>query len=557
MANVSKLRTLVSGIPTTIDLTATSTVLQTYDLQITNSGVTASRPAKLDSNKKITSGYIDLASEISGTLPIANGGTGSTSRNFVDLSSTETVAGVKTFSSFPVTPSSAPTTDYQVPNKKYVDDQIGGSIVGAMIYKGVFSASGGTYAGSKASLLSQGITYTAKANGIAGNDYSVTVIDSTTGGLSYTEVAAEIIIDLGGATPTTAQVVTLLGGSAYVDVAETTPGSVITAVKAFLVGGSTAITNPKAGYFYKVSVAGTISGRIYSVGDNMYINKDVVGNPTNTDIDLIDNTEIISSVNSKIGAVVLNTDDIAELVTPTNKWFTDTRAKTAAVANSITDGVTDVAPSQNAVFDALAGKSDTGHNHSGVYDPAGTAAGLIEDQIVDGVTTKAPSQNAVFDALALKDDVGLKTFPGVAGESLSANTTYAVRFAVGASETAGRVYKATSDSQNAAGKYTVCGIIQTTGAVSAGDAVVVIRYAANLALKSSDTVIGASTADNGKTLWLNKDGVFGLVPSTGITATESFANVMVGVIKNYNATVTSEFVMFDISLGNLTGIDIA
>ena len=34
----------------------------------------------------------------------------------------ETVAGIKTFSSFPVTPSSACTTDYQVANKKYVDD---------------------------------------------------------------------------------------------------------------------------------------------------------------------------------------------------------------------------------------------------------------------------------------------------------------------------------------------------------------------------------------------------------------------------------------------------
>ena len=38
----------------------------------------------------------------------------------------ETVAGVKTFSSFPVTPSSAPTSDYQVANKKYVDDNGGG-----------------------------------------------------------------------------------------------------------------------------------------------------------------------------------------------------------------------------------------------------------------------------------------------------------------------------------------------------------------------------------------------------------------------------------------------
>lgn len=36
----------------------------------------------------------------------------------------ETVAGIKTFSSFPVTPSSAPTTDYQAANKKYVDDSV-------------------------------------------------------------------------------------------------------------------------------------------------------------------------------------------------------------------------------------------------------------------------------------------------------------------------------------------------------------------------------------------------------------------------------------------------
>lgn len=36
----------------------------------------------------------------------------------------ETVNGVKTFGDFPVTPSSAPATDYQVANKKYVDDQV-------------------------------------------------------------------------------------------------------------------------------------------------------------------------------------------------------------------------------------------------------------------------------------------------------------------------------------------------------------------------------------------------------------------------------------------------
>lgn len=41
----------------------------------------------------------------------------------------ETVAGVKTFSSFPVTPSSAPTTNYQTANKKYVDDNSSTSLI--------------------------------------------------------------------------------------------------------------------------------------------------------------------------------------------------------------------------------------------------------------------------------------------------------------------------------------------------------------------------------------------------------------------------------------------
>lgn len=44
----------------------------------------------------------------------------------VKLTGAQSVDGVKTFTSFPVTPSSAPTTDYQVANKKYVDDEVGG-----------------------------------------------------------------------------------------------------------------------------------------------------------------------------------------------------------------------------------------------------------------------------------------------------------------------------------------------------------------------------------------------------------------------------------------------
>jgi hypothetical protein len=53
---------------------------------------------------------------------IYQAGTGVTNGHISDQA--QTIAGAKTFSSFPITPSSEPTTNYQVANKKYVDDII-------------------------------------------------------------------------------------------------------------------------------------------------------------------------------------------------------------------------------------------------------------------------------------------------------------------------------------------------------------------------------------------------------------------------------------------------
>ncbi len=66
------------------------------------------------------------------------------------------------------------------------------------------------------------------------------------------------------------------------------------------------------------------------------------------------------------------------------------------VEDTIVNGVTDKAPSQNAVFDALALKQDA----SGTAAAAKAAA--VADAINNGTTDVAPSQNAVFDALATK-----------------------------------------------------------------------------------------------------------------------------------------------------------
>lgn len=99
------------------------------------------------------------------------------------------------------------------------------------------------------------------------------------------------------------------------------------------------------------------------------------------------------------------TDAVPEGVT--NLYFTEERAQDATISQVITNGVTDKAPSEDAVFDALAGKSNTGHTHVAAdITDFGSAArsAAVADAIANGVTDVAPSQNAVFDALALKAD---------------------------------------------------------------------------------------------------------------------------------------------------------
>jgi hypothetical protein len=53
--------------------------------------------------------------------------------NAVSVDKAQTIAGVKTFSSFPVTPNVDPTTDYQVANKRYADTRVNVTSVGSLI----------------------------------------------------------------------------------------------------------------------------------------------------------------------------------------------------------------------------------------------------------------------------------------------------------------------------------------------------------------------------------------------------------------------------------------
>ena len=168
------------------------------------------------------------------------------------------------------------------------------------------------------------------------------------------------------------------------------------------------------GDVYRVTAAfaGPISGLSDSSMVNFLIGESLIYNGSAYQKSPI--SDGVISVNGLSGAVVLDTDDISELGTPTNKWFTDARAQAAAVAQSITDGVTTSAPSQNEVFDALALKVPTsleinGHVLTGSFSITKTDVGLgnvtndaqLKAADLDTSTalgssdTKIPSQNAV------------------------------------------------------------------------------------------------------------------------------------------------------------------
>jgi len=57
----------------------------------------------------------------------------------------------------------------------------------------------------------------------------------------------------------------------------------------------------------------------------------------------------VSSINSLSGSVTLYTDNISEDGSPTNLWFTDSRARTAAVVNSTSGSETNQAPSVSSI----------------------------------------------------------------------------------------------------------------------------------------------------------------------------------------------------------------
>jgi hypothetical protein len=233
--------------------------------------------------------------------------------------------------------------------------------------------------------------------------------------------------------------------------------------------------------------------------------------------------QAVSSVNGETGVVVLDSDDIAE--GSSNLYYTSARFD----ADLATKDTGDLAEGSNlyytqARFDSAFAAEDTDGLSEGVanlyFTDARAKSAAVADSITDAVTDVAPSQNAVFDALALKAnqsdldlaeaDLGKVFDSGVAGEGFAANQIWLVRRAKDG-ETEGRYYKAQADSFS--NSRVVGFIIVGASAISAADPIRVYKYGEG-DLGSSDTPFGAANINAPVYLHQSTAGKFTLAPST-------------------------------------------
>ncbi len=166
---------------------------------------------------------------------------------------------------------------------------------------------------------------------------------------------------------------------------------------------------------------------------------------------------------------------------------------------------------------------------SKINNGAVTAAKL--GTVTDGITT---DQNGSGSTIEVLNSPALKRTL-VAGQSFSANTSYAVRWGITANgETANRVYAADITTSSFDLMY-VIGMASSATSVSAGGSIVVTTMG-SFSLSSSDTAFASST--DGLAVFLTASGTF------SVTAPSSSGQAVtrIGIVQVRSATVTSNII---------------
>lgn len=479
MGEVTHVRGLISGIPETIDLTTPGTNLNADNFKITTSSIAASKPLKLDADKKFTSGEIVLTSEVSGILPVANGGTNSStalSNNRI----MKTVGGA-------IVEHAAITVD-----RALISDT-NGIPVASVITK----------------------TELEYLDNVTGNIQAQ--INAIQTGLARRTKVDQIVADPATTYPGTGLPAEALGQRYIVEAA-------VSANDANWGGDNDAFAADDIIQFNgtKWVVSHSPSEGSVTYVDN--INKDALYVDDGTPQWELRNVQstALSDGTIRIG----NSSNEAQERTPSGE-VTMTNTGAFTLSNS-----------------AVIGKLLTGFSAGSGYETVAATDSILAafQKVVGNFINNLP-----VDFKMLK----------VTGDALAANKTYPMRYAVNG-ETAGRVYVATKDHENAPNKFWTIGVVQVGATpVDVGDTVTVIKLG-EITLKSGD--VNPILTDTGLPVFLGKNGgTEGLIKAgdpadDDVTLDERFASVMVGSVLSRSAIVTETKLWIDCGPGGFQGI---
>ena len=196
------------------------------------------------------------------------------------------------------------------------------------------------------------------------------------------------------------------------------------ATKNYVDSATGAITNLTNGNVY-IGNSLNVATAVPVTGDVTITNTGVTAIGTGKVTDgKLDKTNIpLSGFGAAAADVALGGNKLSGVANPTLAQDAATKNYVdAKIADDITNTVTTSAPTQNAVYDALALKEDAANktiniNTDGTSDlkfPSAKAVKTYADTkianaITDNENNSAPTQNAVYDALALKEDAANKS----------------------------------------------------------------------------------------------------------------------------------------------------
>src|SRR6056300_1575913 len=194
------------------------------------------------------------------------------------------------------------------------------------------------------------------------------------------------------------------------DLTAMTPAKVKSVVDTAVVGGVTYqgtfdasapadLSNATKGDLYIISVAGTYQGQAWAVGDHLLINADMGGTLDPAKIDKVDNTDSVTSVAGRTGAVTLSTADISGLATvaSTGAYSDLTGAPTLATV-ATTGAYSDLSGTPTL---GTASAEDVGTSAGNVVQLDGSARlPAVDGSLLTGITASVAALNDVGDVNA-------------------------------------------------------------------------------------------------------------------------------------------------------------